>query len=181
MSTKMKTAEVQTDIEESEERKDSPKITSLVNDAINFLAPYFEVNLDAIREANLPKVYFSNHAHYNSNKIYLPEWIASQNSIILGHEVGHWFHNLINPELFRVPPAESITGTPPQKQFLFKFLIESVAIYSEIIYSNKKDPIQNPRVSLLELTKMDLDEADLKYKDLRRFFFEDLIFLGVIK
>ena len=161
-----------------EDRMASPKTKLLVNKVINFLAPFFGISLEDVvtnKKVNLPKVYISNCAGYENNIVYLPECVR-ETDIIVGHEIGHWFHDFVNPKVFRFEISfrdnEEISS---QRAYLLKFLKESVAIYSHTIYWRRKNPIQNPTFSLSALSRMSLNEANSKYENLKNFYWEELV------
>lgn len=150
--------------------KTNSKIELIINKAINFLAPYFEINVNNERlgEIDFPKVCIETKAHYNhiNNIIFLPGY-TKEGNFQVGHEVGHWFHDVINPKVAGIRDYESA-----EQYQSFVLLTESVAFYSQIIYVNRKDIIRNPKFNLLELAKMGFDEAKLREQCLVEFFWK---------
>ena len=105
------------------------KLTLLVDEAIDYLAPYFGIRLDDDEKwdkIDLPIVAIGRDPAYCDNVIYLPQDIKRGDPSI-GHETAHWFLGILNPNF------KKLTRTHP---FVNKYL-EPIANMYGLIYSDK--------------------------------------------
>ena len=142
----------------------------IVDEAIDFLAKYFEMDCsddnlwDSIK---FPKVEMGRDGSYFDNVIELPSGIFKGDSCI-GHETGHWLHDVLNTCVLSY-------GARPPKVGPVYTLVECVGSYSGTLYANQRNPFVNPEFTLRELAMMTLEEAKLNADRLYDFYWGKLI------
>ena len=166
------------------------KLNRLVNEAIHIMAPYFELEIDLKLKRRFPKIGFNlpktlawrdgkidyvlAGGGYNplQNIILLPENTNEINGDMI-HEVGHWFHRIINPEIFRRYGYLKQKTTPLKEEqsqmWAFQYVAESIGDYSTAIYLKGQDALLSPRFTLVRLANMDLNEAVQSKQELAEF------------
>ena len=137
------------------EMKARQEEVSLVDRAIDFLAPYFEVDFseNGYRDrVGLPEIRVGIIPRYSyADNVICLFLNTIEGSGTLGHEVGHWLHSVVNPRIFR-------NATKPRFEDVRRHaLLETVANYSAVIYTDGENPFENPEFELLELTDMNSD------------------------
>ena len=134
------------------------RLTSIVADAIKFLAPYFEVDLNK-KKLELPEVLIGDPEYDPNHRIiYLqpfhPRVPRTRTYYFIGHEIGHWLHHLVNPDLYLGDRKYNLT---------LDCLREAVARWSGIICVMGEGWVQNKRYTLAELTRMNLERAEYEF------------------
>ena len=122
----------------------------MVYDKINSMAPYFGID----RLSNywllprLPRVTLVDKyprslswAGYDfvKNEILIELGYEDKPSVIL-HEVGHWWHKMLNPRLFRIFSRlnHSDLDEYMRPRSYLTYLSETIALYSEALFSNEE-------------------------------------------
>ena len=129
----------------------------MVDRAIKFLDPYFRVPWSVTAP---PYVEAAEEAYYIGGVITLPlNTTEGKNSQLIGHEVGHWFHENINLEFGDF--FDDRVGL---------ILKETIASYSGLIYLAKRNPLKNPEFRLSYLSRVGLTEARKRKEEFKKFF-----------
>ena len=143
-------------------------IGRMVDKAIDFLAPYFGLDIHDDTywdEVILPEVKIGEPS-CGKDEIFLrldTDDSTSKGLYVIGHEVGHWYHRLVNPYGFSVLRAGTHVGYN---------LTERVADYTGLILLAGKNPLTNSQFSLIQLAKMQISEANKRISELERFYTE---------
>jgi len=138
---------------------ESDKAKTLVFEAVDLLASQFGVN--KIEKQTLPGVYEIVNQSFRpfydgfNNHIYLPD-NADKGDYVIGHEVGHWFHNNFNRETYKYTHLYT----------------ESLAIAASLVYAGELEP-ELP-FSLVALIRMNKDEIGSNNDILDEFFKEQV-------
>jgi hypothetical protein len=163
--------------------------TKLQN-AIKFLAPWFGLSTDkAVNESKVQRLTLclvdspqrGSICYSHIPLIEIPyKHEEDRGDFTIGHEVGHWYHDLINPGFYRYGALESYRS-------IFKIYCEGIANYSGIIFEHKRNPIQvagffdSPYVpidrdffSLVNLVRLNSNEIEENRYYLRYFFIDRL-------
>lgn len=133
---------------------DLTKFKPAVQDAIDFLAPYFRISKEQLENFCFPKITSLSledklrqrvAAYYHETNELAFEEKHYKDRTYIGHEVGHYLHANLNNPLW-------------DDGFCFKnewgfLLIELVAYYAEQIYVNKGKVFENPLISLPNLAR----------------------------
>ena len=135
----------------SKNNKFNPEIfVPEIKNAMNFLAPYFGVSKEELKQFPFPSIKESfdpDEPYFNSKKNrFLLNKGDEQRKHIIGHETGHWFHCHINPRFWEMPQ-------PPSLNDYWHMLRECIGNYAEVIYFNQKDPVPNPTIKLENLSR----------------------------
>lgn len=135
--------------------------------SVRFLAPWFGLNSEeAVLTARTRKLKICLCDDSNITPIYIPykegpliplsyEPKTDRDDFTIGHELGHWYHDTINPRGYR-----ETSGA----------LIECIANYSGLIYLLRGNSIKNPRFNLSQLVRMDIDKANEQAEELKKFY-----------
>lgn len=102
-------------------------IRKKVEKSADFMAPYFLLDRDNLHfyALDLKVMNNGNECSYRlDNVMFLPE---DANDSDIGHEIGHWFHRIINPEGFNFA-----LHFAPHNSIVYQYL-ETIADYGESI------------------------------------------------
>ncbi len=94
---------------------------------------------------------------------------SSASESVLAHELGHWFHNMMNCDEYSY--ISGLIWGPSNFRLIFR---EGIANYAEVIYNASKNPLPNPRFRLDELVRMRFSSARLIEGDLTKFFIGEI-------
>jgi len=140
------------------------EIEQMVDGAIDFLAPYFNVTqgmLDDLETFQLPTVIIveSGNPFFRplDNAIGLRDYMKGNNPSV-GHEVGHWFHARINPTVGK-SPHDYATGD---------LLRECIADYSKFLYMTRDTWSNDYPFYLPQLARFSMGEAETNREKIKK-------------
>lgn len=150
----------------SEKRSKQNDLTTKVNEAIEILAPHFGIREEELLRYERPRVFYIAEEtpmfRYSKSKYQLIFGRGTDFGDI-GHEVAHWLHFNINPEIFYVEPKVI-------NLFERKVFTEALANIAGYIVATEKgeEPSDDERESfhdfseynLRKLARMDIREAE---------------------
>ena len=165
------------------------KIERHVYDSINSLAPYFGVRhlTNAWISPRFPEIkvvkecpVHGAHGVYDCTKnILFTEEEYGDDTRLITHEVGHWWHRMLNPSLFRQMTRlmnsqqknksgqNPLLPLKPDLFWVFDDLAESVAYYGVVLKDGRLNGTGVSGFTLQNLVKMDLASARSKKDELR--------------
>jgi len=128
-----------------EQQLDIEKFKPAIQGAIDFLAPYFKISERQLRTFLFPTLRRTEEKNCffsaSSNLMFFHEEDHKKDYNI-GHEASHWIHYWMNP-----------LAWPGTLSGIENLLRESVAKYGELIYCNKEEIFENPKISLPVLSR----------------------------
>lgn len=164
----------------------TPELVAEVFQVIKELAPHFDANLDRdYLSFPRPKVVIwdlDGMAHYwgffrplDKCRISFPSSSSKVDKKVIAHEVGHWYHNMINPEGF-----DAVSGLGGLGKELEYVLREGVGFYSEICLGLGRGRMTDPEFSLEKFVRITPSEAILNINRIIPFFYTSIKPLVII-
>ncbi len=145
-------------VEETRSKIAQGKLAEIVVKAVHFLTPHFKIRDNEIsdRRVGVLLVFRDKKNEYTTERD--PDGVpirtitltpnVCEGDFVIGHEVGHFLHDVVNPQIFRIPQ---------NYRDLHADLLQCVANYAGLLYPKMPIP-HNPR-KLLQLARMNLQQA----------------------
>ncbi len=157
----------------------SPENQLIVDRAIDFLAPFFGINIlddEKWDQIDLPRVHIgSGRYDILDNIVYLPLKAMHEGNAEIGHEIGHWYHHVINPLIH-----EAVNEARDYHVLAdYRILAETIADYAAVNYIHWGNPIKDSGFNLLELANRGKDDLTFQQTNgLSDFLIKTLMPLG---
>lgn len=148
-------------------------LMGIVTGAEKALAPHFGLTGRGgniwWRQVGWPRIRIDKPKYdHETRTVFLPE-NTLMGSYDVGHEVGHFLHDAVNPELFdadyRIPQV-------PQQRTNLYFLRELVARFAAMQYMGGVHVPKNPPWSLRELSGLTTDDANKMHHEIFNFYMQ---------
>lgn len=166
-----------------------------VNKAINFLAPYFGMSSEEAeshamengleifisgdvekRSTDIPALYFmtnsSDDCSFHNSWMIFSCYGEGKEDYAVSHEVGHWFHYIVNPNLVK-------DHYLPENQYIFSHANrEGIAHLAAVTFTLGDQIVKDSdRFSISGLARMDLNEIMNNWDSIKDFYRNILPFI----